>query len=244
VRISELALLLALASPPYAFAQTGPAEKQPVTPNPATPTSKLTIWQTMDWSANVKRCVQSYEPIRHPVSLTVTIGRDGMMAGDPEIASPIDSDEFRDDVKTVVKKLHQCEPLIVDPSGLNKGPFRQPFNFLPRQLDEEVSETVREYFKKCYTRAEIGPEVRVELKYKSDGTFAESPRPLNPESTAEYSSAAARVIDQLSKCPPLEFTQDKYSQVQRFTWTFSTVESAAAHRSKTDVIKFGPKPNR
>jgi hypothetical protein len=212
VRISELALLLALASPPYAFAQTGPAEKQPVTPNPATPTSKLTIWQTMDWSANVKRCVQSYEPIRHPVSLTVTIGRDGMMAGDP--------------------------------SGLNKGPFRQPFNFLPRQLDEEVSETVREYFKKCYTRAEIGPEVRVELKYKSDGTFAESPRPLNPESTAEYSSAAARVIDQLSKCPPLEFTQDKYSQVQRFTWTFSTVESAAAHRSKTDVIKFGPKPNR
>jgi hypothetical protein len=229
MRISRLALLLALASPPYALAQTKPAENQPAVPYLAPFSSKLTAWQIADWSAHVKECVRSYGPIRHLVSLTVTIGRDGMMAGDPEIASPIDSDEFRDDVKTVVKKLHQCEPFIVDPFGLNKGPFKQPFNFLPRQLDEEVSASVREHFKKCYTRPETGPNVRVELKYKLDGTFADPPHPLNPESTTEYLSAAARVIDQLSKCPPLEFPQDKYSQVQGFTWTFSTVESAAAY---------------
>jgi hypothetical protein len=241
MRISMLALPLALALAPYALAQTEVPASHAAAPHLSTPSSRLTVWQIVDWSAHVKECLRGYGPIRHPVSLTVTIGLDGMMEGDLEIASPIDSDEFKDDVKTVVKILHNCEPFIVDPSGLNKGPFRQPFNFVPRQFDEEVSATVREHFKKCYTRPETGPDVRIELKYKSDGTFAEPPRPLNPESTAAYSSVATSVIDQLSKCPPLEFIPEKYSQVQGFTWTFSTVESA---RSKTDVIKFGPKLSR
>jgi hypothetical protein len=170
-----LALLLVFASPSYACAQTKPAkmqpavpymEKQPAVPYQRTTQSKPTAGQFAEWYAHVKKCLGSYEPIRHPVSLSVTIGQDGMIAGDPEVASPIDDDEFRDDVKKVVKKLHQCEPLIVDPFGFNKGPFKQPVS----------------------------------------------------------------VIDQLSKCPPLEFPQDKYSQVQRFTWKFSTVESAAAYK--------------
>jgi hypothetical protein len=235
-----LALLLVFASPSYACAQTKPAkmqpavpymEKQPAVPYQRTTQSKPTAGQFAEWYAHVKKCLGSYEPIRHPVSLSVTIGQDGMIAGDPEVASPIDDDEFRDDVKKVVKQLHQCEPLIVDPFGINKGPFKQPFNFLPRQLDGEVSATIREHFKKCYVRPETGPDVKVELKYRSDGTYAEPPNPLSPESTEAYSKAAASVIDQLSKCPPLEFPQDKYSQVQRFTWKFSTVESAAAYNN-------------
>lgn len=234
-----LAVLLVLASPSYAFAQTKPAEmqpavpymeKQPAVPYLATTHSKPTAGQIAEWSAHVKKCLRGYGPIRHPVSLTVTIGQDGMITGDPEVASPIDGDEFRDDVKNVVETLHQCEPFIVDPFGINKGPFKQPFIFRPKELDAEVSATIREHFKNCYARPETGPDVKLELKYKSDGTYAEPPNPLGPERTAGYSRAAARVIDQLSKCPPLEFPQDKYSQVQRFTWTFSTVESAAAYK--------------
>jgi hypothetical protein len=41
----------------------------------------------------------------------------------------------------------------------------------------------------------------------------------------EYSNAAAKLIEQLSKCPRLAFPQDKYSQVQKFARTFTTVES-------------------
>jgi hypothetical protein len=174
--------------------------------------------------------------------LIVTIGQDGTMTEDPHVTSPIDNDDFSDDVKTVVKKLHQCEPFIVDPSGLNKGPFKQQFTFLPKEQDDEVAAAIREHFRNCWKRPATGPDVKVELKYKLDGTFAEPPRPLDPEHTAEYSLVAASVIDQLSKCPPLEFSQDKYSQVQQFTWTFSTVESNAAYILKKQTCKWASDP--
>jgi hypothetical protein len=167
--------------------------------------------------------------------VSVTIDPGGRIIGDPEIASPIDTDEFREDVKKVVKKLHQCEPFIVDPFGWDKGTFIQPFQFPPMEFESEMLATVEEHFKKCWRRPKTGPDVTVELKYKPNGRFAELPHPLNQENTTAYSRAVAEVINQLSRCPPLEFAQDKYSQVQRFTWTFMTIESAAAYKSKTVV---------
>lgn len=226
VRFSLLALLLISSS--SVFAQTKPAK------NPFAPVGGLglTPWQIAEWSAHVKKCVRDYGPTRNSITVSVTIGRDGMITGDPDIASPIDSDEFREDVKKVVKKLHQCEPFIIDPFGRSKGPFIQPFHFPPMEFDPEMLATVQTHFKKCWTRPKKGSDVTVDLKYKPNGTFAEPPRPLNQENTAAYSQAAAVVIKQLSKCPPLEFPPDKYSQVQRFTWTFMTIESAAAYKSK------------
>jgi hypothetical protein len=56
---------------------------------------------------------------------------------------------------------------------------------MPRQIDEEVSAKVPEHLKKCYVRPATGPAVRLELKYKIDGTFAQPPHPLNPESIVE-----------------------------------------------------------
>jgi hypothetical protein len=235
--VRALLLTLLLVSASSTVAQTIPVEKQPFEPIPflAPRRSQLTAWQIAEWSAHVTKCVRSYGPTRNSVTVSVTIGPDGMIIGDPEIASPIDSDEFREDVKNVVKKLHQCEPFIVDPFGRDKGPFTQPFNFPPLGFDPEMLATVAEHFKKCWRRPKTGPDVTVELKYKPNGKFAELPHPLNQENTTAYSRAAAEVINQLSKCPPLAFAHDKYSQVQRFTWTFMTIESAAAYESKTGL---------
>ena len=113
-----------------AYAQTNSPQMQGSAPVPfVSPKAKLPDWQIAEWSAHVKDCVRHYGPTHHPVSLSVTIGRDGMIVGAPEIASPIDADDFRNDVKTVVLALHQCEPLIVDPLGIAKGPYIQRFNF-------------------------------------------------------------------------------------------------------------------
>jgi hypothetical protein len=228
MRILLLALLLASASVPYAFAQTKPEESRPLAASNPGPSTKPTPWQILDWSTYVKKCAAHY----HSVSLTVTIGPDGLITGSPKIESPIDNDEFRDDVETVVKTLHSCEPFDVESYGLGKRPFAQPFYFSPRTMDEEVFAAVKAHFKKCYARPATGPDVKVELRYKNDGTFEEPPRPLNPESTTEYSNVAASVIDQLGKCPSLEFPSGKYAQVHGFTWTFSTVESDAAFKLK------------
>lgn len=93
------------------------------------PRTELPAWQVAEWSAHIKKCLRDHGPTHHPVSVSVTIGRDGMIEGDPEIISPIDTDAFKDDVKTIVRMLHRCEPLVVDPFGIAKGPFRQRFNF-------------------------------------------------------------------------------------------------------------------
>jgi hypothetical protein len=178
------------------------------------------------------------------VDISIEIGPDGMITGAPKIASPIDSDEFREDVKKVVKRLHQCEPFIVDPYGRVKRSFIQPFTFPPIEFDGEMPATIGAHFKKCWRAPLTGPDVKVELKYNPDGSFAEPPHPLDQDSSPAYSSALAEVIDQLSKCPRLEFSQDKYSQLQRFTWTFRTIESAATDKSKTDVMPIGSDKDR
>jgi hypothetical protein len=224
--IRFLLLVILLSSTSSVFAQTKPDPFKPIRGLGLTP------WQIAEWSAHVKKCVRDYGPTRNSITVSLTISRDGMITGDPVIESPIDSDEFREDAKKVVNKLHQCEPFIIDPFGRSKGPFIQPFHFPPMEFDPEMLATVQKHFKKCWTRPKKGPDVTVDLKYKPNGTFTEPPRPLNQKNTAAYSQAADEVIKQLSRCPPLNFPQDKYSQVQRFTWTFMTVESAAAYNAK------------
>lgn len=236
MRAYLLTLLLALTS--SALAQTTPANKQRFAPVPfiAPPRAQLNAWQLAEWSAHVTKCVRDHGQTTNIVDISIKIGPDGMIIGTPEITSPIDSDEFREDVKTIIKRLHQCEPFIVDPYGRVKGSFIQRFTFQPIAYDDELAATIREHFKKCWRRPLTGPDVRVELKYNPDGSFAEPPYPLDQENNPAYSNAVAEVINQLSKCPRLEFSQEKYSQLQRFTWTFRTIESAAADKSKPDVI--------
>jgi len=113
MRILLLALLLASASVPYAFAQTKPEESRPLAASNPGPSTKPTPWQILDWSTYVKKCAAHYMPIRHSVSLTVTIGPDGLITGSPKIESPIDNDEFRDDVETVVAPQLNCTPADV-----------------------------------------------------------------------------------------------------------------------------------
>jgi hypothetical protein len=67
--------------------------------------------------------------------------------------------------KQLLRSFTNANHLLSTPRT-NKGPFAQPFYFMRRQLDEEVSAKVREHFKKCYVRPATGPAVRLELKYK------------------------------------------------------------------------------
>jgi hypothetical protein len=83
--------------------------------------------------ADVKKCVSNVDPLRNPVTVNVKISADGKIIGEPDPVSPIDSDEFRNDVATVVARLHQCEPLKVPPSQDNKG-FTQQFIFKARNI--------------------------------------------------------------------------------------------------------------
>jgi hypothetical protein len=213
-----------------AFAQ--PENQHSFAPVPfiAPPRPTLPTWQIAEWSAHVIKCVRDYGPTRNKIAVVVTIGRDGMIVSEPKIESPLDSDEFRADVKRVIAKLHQCEPLIVDPFGKFKGPFIQAFHFPPDEFDPDVEILLRHHFSECWKRPQTGPNVAVELHYKPDGTFAEL-RPLNPDRTAAYSEAVAEVIRQMKGCPPLKFSPDEYSEVQKFTWTFLTIESAAVYEA-------------
>jgi hypothetical protein len=217
MRFSLLALLLISAS--SAFAQTKPKSFPP-----------FTDWQIAEYSAYTKKCLRDSERVRNLVELSVTIGPDGMIIGEPEVVSPIDSDEFREDVKTALKRLHGCQPFIVDPFGRIRVQFKQAFRFQPGGLDKEMIATIEEHFRRCWTPTRVVPTFIVELKYKPDGTYAESPRLLSPEITGEHSRIAAEVIRQITKCRPLKFPRDKYYQVQSFKWNLGAVR---APRKKT-----------
>src|SRR5213595_1415737 len=124
MRFSLLALLLISAS--SAFAQTQLNRFPP-----------FTDWQIAEYSAYTKKCLRESERVRNLVELSVTIGPDGMIIGDPEVLSPIDSDEFRKDVKAALENLHRCQPFIVDPFGRIRVRFKQVFRFKPGGLDKE-----------------------------------------------------------------------------------------------------------
>jgi hypothetical protein len=72
MRFSLLALLFILAS--SAFAQTKPNRFPP-----------FTDWQIAEYSAYTKKCLRGSERVRNLVELSVTIGSDGMIIGDPEV---------------------------------------------------------------------------------------------------------------------------------------------------------------
>jgi Protein of unknown function (DUF1194) len=100
------------------------------------PPPKFWPWQYAGFVAYTKKCLlRQKEKIRNRVELSATIGPDGMIVGDPEITSPRDSDAFRRDVTTALKKLQQCQPYIVDPFGRTRIRFTQKFKF---QDDEAV----------------------------------------------------------------------------------------------------------
>jgi Protein of unknown function (DUF1194) len=195
--------------------------------------SPFAAWQQAEFVAHTEKCfLRQREPIRNRVEVSVTIGPDGMVIGDPEIKDPIDNDEFRRDVKTALKKLHQCQPFIVDPFRRTRGRFTQVFKFAPERPDENLIAAIRAHFGKCWTASRTGPTVWILLSYEPDGTYAAPPYLIDPETTAEYSRTAAQVMRQITKCPPLKLPKDKYNLVQIFRWQFPSHESAKASKSK------------
>ena len=105
------------------------------------------------------------------VDLSVTVGLDGMIVGDPEVKNPIDNDGFRQDVKTALKKLRQCQPYIVDPFGRTRAQFTQVYRFAPEGLEKDMNAAIQANFRKCWTALRTGPTISVNLNYKPDGTY-------------------------------------------------------------------------
>jgi len=240
MRIGLFALLL-IATP--GFAQQAPvvqplARDQPV-PYASSPANSLFLalkpFETKrsapspasealaKYLAYVKKCTSSYDRTHNRVTMTVKIGPDGKIIGEPDVASPIDNDEFRNDVATVVRTLRQCEPLQVPPSKDGEG-FIQQFTFSVNNFDIVSRKAVQEHFKKCRTKPPTGPDVVVELRYNSDGTYAQPPRLLEPQDNVEYRGAAAELIDQLNRCPPMEIPEGTADQFEKFKWTFVALD--------------------
>src|SRR5262245_19992173 len=124
----RLSLLVLLLSASVATAQTAPAAQQSTAPPFYATKTRFTPteFQLAEYAAHVKKCLGSQKRIRNWVKLTLTIGPGGKISGEPEIFSPIDSDEFREDVKNVVEKIHQCEPYVFIGSKM-KDTLKQPF---------------------------------------------------------------------------------------------------------------------
>ena len=215
---------------------------------PALPTpskgGKYTAWQQAEYTAHAQKCFRRQKvPILNWVELSVTIGLDGMIIGDPEIKNLIDNDEFRQDAKAAIAQLRQCQPFIVDPFGRTRAEFTQVFAFnpKPKEADREekpkgadwrdMSAAIQSNFKKCWKASRTGPTIWVELKYKPDGTYRGLPTLLNSENTKEYSRTAEHVLQQINKCPPVKFPKDKYPQ-RTLRWQFPSHESANGSRPK------------
>jgi Protein of unknown function (DUF1194) len=195
-------------------------------------TLQVSAWQHAEFAAHIKKCFhRQKEPIRNQVDVSVTIGPDGMIIGNPEIKDPIDNDAFRRDANTALKKVRQCQPFIVDPFRGNRTQLTQVFRFGQKAPDEDINATIRAHFKRCWTASRTGPTIHLWIDYKPDGTLSKPPTLFNPENTAEYSRTAAQVIRQLTNCPPLKFPKDKYDRVKSLKWRFPSHESAKASRS-------------
>ncbi|MGA2292503.1 hypothetical protein [Bradyrhizobium sp.] len=235
----SLLLAFLFFSTTSAFAQSDPAEPQ------KTP---FTAWQLEEYAAYTQKCfLRQREPMQHRLELSVTIGPDGMIIGDPEVVAPIDSDEFREDVRTAIKKLHQCQPFIVDPFGRVRVQFTQVFKFRagPEDPGESMIAAIHANFRNCWTAARTGPTIWVNLSYKPDGTYASPPLLINPEKTAEYSRAAAQVMRQITKCPPVKFPKDKYPDPeQSLRWQFPSHEGARVSGSKPPADASDPGSDR
>jgi hypothetical protein len=195
-------------------------------------TPRFTAWQQAEFMAHTKKCFgRQREPIRNLVDLSVTVGLDGMIVGDPEVKNPIDNDGFRQDVKTALKKLRQCQPYIVDPFGRTRAQFTQVYRFAPEGSEKDMSAAIQANFRKCWTALRTGPTISVNLNYKPDGTYASPPSLINPEKTPEYSRAAAELMQQIAKCPAVKFPKGHYP-LQPLRWQFQSYQSAKASRSR------------
>jgi hypothetical protein len=195
---------------------------------------RFTTWQHAEFVAHANKCLSGKgEPILSRLDLSVTIGPDGMIVGDPEVIAPIDSDEFRKDVSTAIGRLRQCQPFIVDPFGRVRIQFTQMFKFGAERSDEGLKPAVVATLRKCYRSPRTGPAIWVSLAFKRDGTYNRSPMLFNAETTPEYKRTSADVVRQLLKCPPVNFPKGKYPNPdQLLRIRFDTLESAKASKSK------------
>ena len=191
----------------------------------------LTPEQLKAHEANIKKCVSNYQPISNKVRLLVRIGPDGMIEAS-EALSPIDSEEFRQDVQSATKATHQCEPFNIEPLYKTIGKrFSQEVVFMPKQFDNETRRALNQYLR-CVKEYETGPMVRVEIELNADGTFAERPHLLNQTDTPEYLKAALKVMEDLSNCGTANLPPEKYAQWKTFAWAFFSAEAMAEARAK------------
>ena len=194
-------------------------------------TSSIPAWRHAEFAAHIRKCfLRHKEPIRSRVDVSATFGPDGMIVGDPEIKDPIDSDAFRRDARTALKKIRQCQPYIVDPFARTRTQLTQEFRFGRKAPEEDINATICAHFKKCWTAPRTGPTIQLWLHYKPDGTYSGNPILVNPKDTPEYSRNAAKVVRQLTNCPPLKIPKEKYELVKTLNWKFFSHESARAEK--------------
>ncbi|MBR1266476.1 hypothetical protein JQ629_03040 [Bradyrhizobium sp. AUGA SZCCT0222] len=223
--IMKYLLLAFLAvSATSAFAQTR---------NPADSLA-YTEWQLTEYTAYTKKCfLKQPGKVRNKLALHVTIGSDGMIVGEPEVLSPIDTDDFRADVQIALKKLRGCQPYIVDPFRRVREGFTQVFKFEHEEMHLSMTDAIRATFEKCWKRPRTGPTIWVKLSYKPDGTMASRPGLVNPDKSDAYSQAASELLRQLEKCPPVRFPKDVHVNPNRFIdWSFPSYQNAGVSRSK------------
>ena len=220
-----LLLALLVFSTTSAFAQN----KDPSTGAPI-----YTEWQLAEYSAHTKKCFLSQPgKLQHELALNVTIGSDGMVVGEPEVLSPIDSGDFRADVEIARNKLRQCQPYIVDPFKRVRRGFTQVFKFEREEPNQSMSAAIKATFEKCWKRPRIGPTIWVSLLYKPDGTMKSPPSLINPEKTEEYLRAASDLLRQIEKCPPVQFPKEINVDPHRsINWSFQSYEGVNRSKSK------------
>src|SRR3954462_13767412 len=103
--LSALRLASAFFAFAQAMAQTLPAQARPV----GSTRAALLVAER----ARINECLREHEPIRNWVELYVKLEPDGMISRQFRVASPMDSDQSREDVKKILRKIHQCEPFMV-----------------------------------------------------------------------------------------------------------------------------------
>lgn len=193
-------------------------------------------WQLLEYAANTKKCFKRQpDRLRNKLELRVTIGADGMIVGVPVVLSPIDSADFRADVKTALKNLWACQPYFVDPFRRVRRGFIQVFRFGYEEppVNRSMSAAIQETFDKCWKPPPTGPTVWLKLTYERDGTLRQKLL-VNPKKSEEYARAASTVLRQIEKCPPVQFPED-VDLSRSIDWPFPSSESTGASKRRSEM---------
>ena len=201
--------------------------------------SGYSAWQVDEFHRSVQKCFSKQsDKVQGKVKLLATIAADGMIAGEPEVVDPVDSNEFRADVAVALKQLRNCQPYIVDPFGRVRLSVKQEFQFAHEEDPisyAAINAAIKANFQKCWTPLRTGPAITLRFDYRQDGTYGSPPMLENPERTQRYARAAAELLGQINKCPPLKLPEEAAKRLasRGFKWTFPSYESSGTSKPRS-----------